>query len=46
MPVSQRVAQVCLFLVAAIAIFGGTVQMFAAAHTATDRTRLQVPAAA
>jgi len=27
MPASQRVVQVCLFIVAAIAIFGGTVQM-------------------
>jgi hypothetical protein len=27
MPVSQRVVQVCLVLVAAMAIFGGTVQM-------------------
>jgi len=28
MPVSQRVVQVCLFLVAAIAMLGGTLQMF------------------
>ena len=28
MPVSQRVVQVCLFLVAAIAIFGGALQMY------------------
>jgi hypothetical protein len=27
-PVSQRVVQVCLFLVAAIAMLGGTLQMF------------------
>ena len=27
MPASQRIVQVCLFLVAAIAIFGGTLQM-------------------
>lgn len=26
--VSQRIVQICLFLVAAIAIFGGTLQMF------------------
>jgi len=28
MPVSQRVVQICLFLVAAIAVFGGAVQMY------------------
>ena len=28
MPVSQRVVQVCLFLVAAIAMFGGALQMY------------------
>jgi hypothetical protein len=28
MPVSQRVVQVCLFLVAAIAVAGGTLQMY------------------
>ena len=28
MPASQRVVQACLFLVAAIALLGGTVQMF------------------
>ncbi len=28
MPVSQRVVQICLFLVAAIAMFGGALQMF------------------
>jgi hypothetical protein len=28
MPASQRVVQICLFLVAAIAIFGGSLQMF------------------
>ena len=27
MPVAQRVVQICLFIVAAIALFGGTVQM-------------------
>lgn len=27
MPASQRIVQVCLFLVAAIALFGGTLQM-------------------
>jgi len=27
-PVSQRVVQVCLFLVAAVALLGGTLQMF------------------
>jgi hypothetical protein len=28
MPISQRVVQVCLFIVAAIAMFGGTLQFF------------------
>src|SRR3954469_450532 len=28
MPTSQRIVQVCLFLVAAIAIFGGALQMY------------------
>jgi hypothetical protein len=28
MPASQRVVQVCLFLVAAIAVFGGSLQMY------------------
>ena len=28
MPASQRVVQICLFLVAAIAMFGGTLQMY------------------
>ena len=28
MPVSQRIVQVCLFLVAAIAMFGGALQMY------------------
>ena len=28
MPTSQRVVQVCLFLVAAIAVFGGSLQMY------------------
>ena len=28
MPASQRVVQVCLFLVAAIAVFGGALQMY------------------
>lgn len=37
MPVSQRVAQVCLFLVAAIAIFGGTVQMYLGQPETTPR---------
>lgn len=27
MPISQRIVQICLFLTAAIALFGGTVQM-------------------
>jgi hypothetical protein len=28
MPLSQRIVQVCLFLVAAIAVFGGALQMY------------------
>ena len=28
MPVSQRIVQVCLFLVAAIAMFGGALHMY------------------
>ncbi len=28
MPTSQRIVQICLFILAAIGIFGGTVQMF------------------
>ena len=28
MPVSQRIVQICLFLVAAIAMFGGALQMY------------------
>src|SRR4051812_9554147 len=28
MPVSQRIVQICLFLVAAIAVFGGALQMY------------------
>jgi hypothetical protein len=34
---SQRVVQVCLFLVAAIAIFGGSVQMYLGEPTTTPR---------
>jgi hypothetical protein len=34
---SQRVVQVCLFLVAAIAIFGGTVQMYLGQPNSTPR---------
>jgi uncharacterized protein DUF4345 len=34
---SQRVVQVCLFLVAAIAIFGGTVQMYLGQPNTTPR---------
>ena len=34
---SQRVVQVCLFLVAAIAIFGGTVQMYLGQPDTTPR---------
>ena len=28
MPTSQRIVQICLFLFAAIALFGGTLQMY------------------
>ena len=34
---SQRVVQVCLFLVAAIAVFGGTVQMYLGEPDTTPR---------
>lgn len=37
MPVSQRVVQVCLFLIAAIAIFGGALQMYPGEPETTPR---------
>lgn len=37
MPTSQRVVQVCLFLVAAIAMFGGALQMFLGQPETTPR---------
>lgn len=37
MPASQRVVQVCLFLVAAIAMFGGTLQMVMGQPDTTPR---------
>lgn len=37
MPASQRVVQVCLFMVAAIAIFGGTLQMVMGQPDTTPR---------
>jgi hypothetical protein len=37
MPVSQRVVQVCLFLVAAIAMFGGALQMYLGQPDTTPR---------
>jgi hypothetical protein len=37
MPASQRIVQVCLFLLAAIGIFGGTVQMFLGQPDTTAR---------
>ena len=37
MPASQRIVQVCLFLVAAIAMFGGAVQMFLGQPETTAR---------
>ena len=35
--VRQRIVQVCLFLVAAIAVFGGTLQMFLGQPDTTSR---------
>ena len=37
MPSSQRIVQICLFLLAAIGIFGGTVQMFLGQPDTTPR---------
>ena len=37
MPTSQRVVQVCLFLLAAIALFGGTLQMYLGQPETTPR---------
>lgn len=37
MPASQRVVQVCLFLFAAIALFGGTLQMYLGQPDTTPR---------
>lgn len=37
MPTSQRVVQICLFIVAAIAIFGGTLQMVLGQPTTVPR---------
>jgi hypothetical protein len=37
MPATQRIVQVCLFLVAAIALFGGTVQMLTGQPETTPR---------
>jgi hypothetical protein len=37
MPITQRIVQVCLFLVAAIALFGGTLQMFLGQPETTPR---------
>jgi hypothetical protein len=37
MPASQRVVQVCLFIFAAIAIFGGTLQMYLGQPETTPR---------
>ena len=37
MPVSQRIVQVCLFLVAAIAMFGGALQMYLGQPDAAPR---------
>jgi hypothetical protein len=37
MPVSQRIVQVCLFLVAAICMFGGALQMFLGQPDTTPR---------
>lgn len=37
MPISKRIVQVCLFLVAAIALFGGTLQMILGQPDTTPR---------
>ncbi len=37
MPISTRIVQICLFLVAAIALFGGTVQMLLGQPTTSPR---------
>ena len=37
MPLSQRVVQICLFIFAAIAIFGGTLQMYLGQPETTPR---------
>src|SRR5687767_7309363 len=37
MPLSQRVVQICLFISAAIAIFGGTLQMYLGQPETTPR---------
>jgi hypothetical protein len=37
MPVSQRVVQVCLFLVAALSLFGGALQMYLGEPDTTPR---------
>ncbi len=37
MPMSTRIVQICLFLVAAIAMFGGSVQMYLGEPTTTPR---------
>ncbi|SEK07939.1 protein of unknown function [Variovorax sp. OK605] len=37
MPASQRIVQVCLFVVAAIALFGGTLQLFMGQPETTPR---------
>ena len=37
MPAAQRIVQVCLFLVASIALFGGTLQMFLGQPETTPR---------
>jgi len=37
MPISQRVVQICLFLLAAIALFGGVLQMYLGQPETTPR---------
>ena len=37
MPIAQRIVQICLFLVAAIALFGGSVQMLMGQPETTPR---------
>ena len=46
MPTSQRIVQICLSILAAIGIFGGTVQMFLGQQVATRRRMVPLPSVA